>query len=275
MRMERSMAVFGETASQISPVILERRDHVAMITLNRPKALNAVNATLSAAVGEALEEINSDPELRVGIITGSGRAFCAGADLKELAAGNSVYAAGHPEWGFGGIVQHYIEKPLIAAVNGPALGGGTEIVLACDLAVMNSEATLGLPEVSRGLVAAAGGLLRLPRQIPHKIALEAALTGEPISATKAAAWGLVNRVAAPDQVLEAAMKLADRIAANAPLAVQTSKRIIQRAALKASDWEDELWEINEAETRVVRASADAIEGPQAFAAKRPPQWTGK
>ncbi|HSV39675.1 MAG TPA: enoyl-CoA hydratase-related protein, partial [Nocardioidaceae bacterium] len=138
-------------------VTLERRGSIALITLNRPDSMNAVNAELSTALGEAIETLQQDADLRVGIITGSGRAFCAGADLKELAQGRSVMAPAHPEWGFAGLVQHFIDKPLIAAVNGFALGGGTEIMLACDLAVVSEEAKLGLPEVQRGLVAAAGG----------------------------------------------------------------------------------------------------------------------
>src|SRR5436190_4460390 len=147
-------------------VLVERRGPVALITLNRPLAMNAVNGALARALGDALEELGNDPSLRVGVLTGAGRAFCAGADLKELAAGRSVHDPGHPERGFAGLVRHFVDKPLIAAVNGFALGGGTEIVLACDLAVMSEDTSLGLPEVKRGLVAAAGGLLRLHRQIP-------------------------------------------------------------------------------------------------------------
>lgn len=169
-----------------APATFEQRGPVALITLNRPDAMNAVNAALSEAVGTALETVARDPEIRVAVITGAGRAFCAGADLKELAAGRGIYPPDHPEWGFAGLVQHFIDKPLIAAVNGYALGGGTEIMLACDLAVVSDQAKLGLPEVKRGLLAAAGGLLRLPRQVPVKLAMEVALTGEPIDAETAA-----------------------------------------------------------------------------------------
>jgi crotonobetainyl-CoA hydratase len=254
--------------------LLERRGPVALITLNRPRAMNAVNADLSIAVGRALAELADDPALRVGVVTGAGRAFCAGADLKELAAGRTVHDPDHPERGFAGLVRHFVDKPLIAAVNGFALGGGTEILLACDLAVISEEATLGLPEVTRGLVAAAGGLLRLHRQIPPKVAAEAVLTGRPIDARTAERWGLVNQVVPADRVLDAALGLAGDIAANAPLAVRASKRIMIRSGAAGSDWDAPAWELNEAEFRSVRSSRDAHEGATAFAEKRPPEWRG-
>ncbi|WP_067856670.1 crotonase/enoyl-CoA hydratase family protein [Nocardia shimofusensis] len=254
---------------------LQRRGAVAVITLNRPDAMNAVDSALSRAVGAALEELAGDPELRVGVITGAGRAFCAGADLKALAQGRDIGDPEHPEYGFAGLVQHFIDKPLIAAVNGFALGGGTEIMLACDLAVMSAEATLGLPEVKRGLVAAAGGLLRLPRQIPQKIALEMALTGTPIDAATALQWGLVNRVVPADEVLAVALELAETVAANAPLAVRASKRIIHKAADFGSDWDAPIWQMNLEQTMPVFMSKDAAEGPRAFAEKRAPRWRGE
>ncbi|GAA5093280.1 crotonase/enoyl-CoA hydratase family protein [Nocardia iowensis] len=254
---------------------LERNGHIAVITLNRPEAMNAVNAALSSAVGAALDELAADPELRVGVITGAGRAFCAGADLKELARGNGIHDPAHPEYGFAGLVQHFVDKPLIAAVNGFALGGGTEIVLASDLAVMSEDASLGLPEVKRGLLAAAGGLLRLPRAIPPKIALEMALTGTPIDAASAAHWGLVNRVVPADQVLPTALELAGTIAANAPLAVLASKRIIHRVNDFGSDWDTPIWQMSLEEAGPVFVSKDAAEGPRAFAEKRAPQWRGE
>jgi crotonobetainyl-CoA hydratase len=254
---------------------LERRGHIAVITLNRPEAMNAVNAALSIAVGAALEELAADPELRVGVITGAGRAFCAGADLKELSRGNGIGDPDHPEYGFAGLVQHFIDKPLIAAVNGFALGGGTEIVLASDLAVMSQDASLGLPEVKRGLIAAAGGLLRLPRQIPPKIALEMALTGTPIDAAAAALWGLVNRVVPADQVLPTALALADTIATNAPLSVRASKRIVHRVNDFGSDWDSPIWQMSFEEGGPVFVSKDAMEGTLAFAEKRAPRWRGE
>lgn len=256
--------------------LLERRSNIALITLNRPNAMNAVNSAMSTELGEALEELARDKELRVGVITGAGRAFCAGADLKELAAGRSIHNPDHPEWGFGGLVQHFVDKPLIAAVNGFALGGGTEFLLACDLAVASEDAQLGLPEVKRGIMAAAGGVLRLQRQIPLKLALEVALTGEPISAQTAAQWGLVNRVVPANQVVAAALELAETIAANAPLSVQASKRLIHRTADFGSDWTDSaLWQANFEEIGSLMSSADAMEGPRAFAEKREPQWRGE
>ncbi|MGW2664078.1 crotonase/enoyl-CoA hydratase family protein [Nocardia tengchongensis] len=255
--------------------LLERRDAIAVITLNRPEALNAVNGALSTAVGAALEEFATDPNLRVAVITGAGRAFCAGADLKALAAGERIHADGHEEWGFAGLVTHFIDKPIIAAVNGFALGGGTEIMLACDLAVVSEDAKLGLPEVKRGLAAAAGGLLRLPRQIPLKLALELMLTGEAVDAATAAQWGLVNRVVPADRVLDAALELADRIAANAPLSVRASKRVAYRVADFGSDWSEELWAMNAEELGPLFRSDDAKEGPRAFAEKRAPRWQGR
>jgi crotonobetainyl-CoA hydratase len=254
--------------------LLERRGAVALITLNRPRAMNAVNAALSRDLGDALAVLADDPELRVGVITGAGRAFCAGADLKELAAGRSISDDAHPERGFAGMVRHFVDKPLIAAVNGFALGLGTEIVLACDLAVAGEEAALGLPEVTRGLVAAAGGVLRLHRQVPPKVAAEAVFTGRPLDPHTALRWGLVNRVVAPDRVLDVALELAETIAANAPLAVRASKRIMARSAATGSDWDAAAWEMSAEEAASVKASRDAREGATAFAQKRRPQWTG-
>src|SRR5438034_30631 len=224
---------------------MECRGTVALITLNRPAAMNAVNAGLSRALGAVMAELAADPDLRVGVVTGAGRAFCAGADLKELAAGRTVHDTDHPERGFAGFVRHLVDKPVIAAVNGLALGGGTEILLACDLAVMSTEARLGLPEVKRGLVAAAGGVLQLHRQIPPKIAAEAVFTGEPLDAQTALRWGLVNRAVPAEEVLDTALVLAERIAANAPLAVRASKRMMMRSAA-GSDLESAVWEVNEA-----------------------------
>jgi len=256
------------------PVLLERRGSVLLMTLNRPRSLNSVNGSLSTALGQALEDLDADSDLRVGVITGAGRAFCAGADLKALAAGEAIASAAHPEWGFAGIVQHRVSTPLIAAVNGFALGGGTEIVLSCDLAVLDPEAALGLPEVKRGLFAAAGGVLRLQRHVPPKVAAEIALTGEALPAGEALRWGLVNRVSAPGSVLDEAMELAERVAANAPLAVQASKRLLRDTAV-LPDWEGEAWAVNGREAACVFTSLDAQEGPRAFAEKRQPVWSGR
>jgi crotonobetainyl-CoA hydratase len=254
--------------------LIHRHGPVALITLNRPHAMNAINAALTTALGSALAEFAGDPELLVGVITGAGRAFCAGADLKEVAAGRAIHDPDHPERGFAGLVRHFIDKPLIAAVNGFALGGGTEILLACDLAVMSADASLGLPEVKRGLVAGAGGLLRLHRQIPPKIAAEVVFTGQPIDARSALQWGLVNRVVPAEQVIDTAFTLAEQIAANAPLAVRASKRIMARSAEVGSTWNDAAWAMSEAEFSEVLSSKDIREGASAFAEKRPPKWTG-
>jgi enoyl-CoA hydratase/carnithine racemase len=208
------------------------------------------------------------------VITGAGRAFCAGADLKELARGRPIEDRDHREWGFGGIVAHWIDKPTIAAVNGFAMGGGTEIALACDLAVIDETASLGLPEVKRGIFAAAGGVIRLQRQIPLKIALETVLTGEPMSAARAYELGLVNRVAPEGTSLDVALELAEAIAANAPISVQQSKRVVHTTYAAGSDWEPEVWRINREAAKLVFSSKDAREGPTAFAEKREPRWTG-
>ncbi|MDQ1735134.1 MAG: hypothetical protein QOH56_1385 [Pseudonocardiales bacterium] len=255
--------------------LFSRHGRVGVITLNRPQALNAANSALSTAVGQALETLAADPELQVGIITGTGRAFCAGMDLKAYAAGEDVSADGHPEWGFAGAARHYIDKPLIAAVNGLALGGGAELVLACDLVVASDKAVFALPEVKRGLFAAGGGVLRLPRQLPRRLAMELILTGEPLAAARALELGLINRVVPSEQLLDEALGLARQIAANAPLAVQTSKRLAHAGLRWGDDWDDELWQLNEAAIDVIMNSQDGREGARAFAEKRDPVWQGK
>ena len=270
----------GDVADGAAPAALyEVRDRVALITLNRPEAMNAVNSALATAVGDGLESAVANPDVRAIVITGTGRAFCAGADLKELSRGRSIHADGHPEWGFAGLIQHWVDKPVIAAVNGVAMGGGTEIALACDLVVSADSATFGLPEVKRGLYAAAGGVIRMQRQIPLKRALELALTGEGIDAATAAEWGLINRVVPAGTEVGAALDLANVIAANAPLAVQVSKKMIHRTWAAASDWDadwsgEDPWRANDEALGVVFSSNDAMEGPLAFAEKREPQWSG-
>jgi crotonobetainyl-CoA hydratase len=264
----------------VEAALYERSCHIAVITLNRPRALNAVNSALSTAVGQALERAADDRKVRVVVVTGAGRAFCAGADLKELAAGRDVHAPDHPEWGFAGLVRHWIDKPVIAAVNGFAMGGGTEIALACDLVVAAENATFGLPEVKRGLLAAAGGVVRLQRQLPFKRALQLALTGDGITAQQAEEWGLVNSLAKPGEALADALDLAARIADNAPLSVQHTKRVMHRTAAGGSDWDPEwsageVWAVNEQAKEFVFATRDAQEGATAFAEKRPPVWEGR
>jgi crotonobetainyl-CoA hydratase len=209
------------------------------------------------------------------VLTGTGeRAFCAGADLKAISRGESIQPRDHPEWGFAGYVRHFTSTPTIAAVNGLALGGGTELCLASDIVVAVESATFGLPEVKRGILAAAGGAFRLPRQIAPKIALEMLLTGRPIDAATAHTWGLVNHVTAREQLLATALDIAAEIAGNAPLSVRSSKRIAYGVPPGAAPDEDAFWALNDSEYAAVRASDDAREGPRAFAEKRSPVWTG-
>ncbi|MBB5780818.1 crotonase/enoyl-CoA hydratase family protein [Nonomuraea jabiensis] len=256
--------------------LVERRDHTMLITFNRPEARNAVNAALTRAVGEALDEADADPGIRAVVLTGAGdKAFCAGADLKEVARGEFSTEGFEPHWGFAGCVTHPIAKPVIAAVNGFALGGGTEIALWADLVVAAESARFGLPEVKRGIIAGAGGAFRLAAQLPAKVAMEILLTGEPVTAADALRLGLVNRVVPQDRVVPAALALAEVISANAPLAVQASKRIARGIADGTVASERAAWERTAAEGAAIMRSADAKEGPRAFAEKRAPVWEGQ
>ena len=258
------------------PALVELRGHVMIVTLNRPKALNAVNAAMTRAVADALERADHDREIRALIITGSGqRAFCAGADLKAVARGEQLTPPGYERFGFAGYVAHFIRKPTIAAVNGFALGGGTEIALASDLVIAGESAAFGLPEVTRGIFAAAGGAFRLPQQLPWKIGLELLFTGDPIDAATAQRHGLVNRVVPDEQVLPTAIALAQRIAQNAPLSVQASKQLAYGALDDRLPGEDDRWAQNNAVTEWLMSSEDAREGPLAFAEKRQPVWQGR
>jgi crotonobetainyl-CoA hydratase len=261
-----------------APVLTERDGNVLLVTINRPESRNAVNLAVTIALGDVLEEAEYDSDIRAVIITGTGdKSFCAGADLKALARGEKLKAddPARAAWGFAGYVNHPISKPTIAAVNGFALGGGTEIALASDLVVAADTASFGLPEVKRGIMAGAGGLFRLPRQIPPKVALEMILTGDPLSADQALHWGLVNKVVPSSQLLPAAMELAERICDNAPLAVQASKRVACGIVGGTIDAESELWRLNDAEVAQVMSSDDAKEGPSAFAERRSPKWTSR
>jgi crotonobetainyl-CoA hydratase len=257
-------------------VLAEQHDHTLLITLNRPEARNAVNRDLAVGVGEALELAERTPEIWTVIVTGAGdKAFCAGADLKAVAAGEKFDAEQLQRWGFAGYVRHAISKPTIAAVNGFALGGGTEIALASDLVVAVETATFGLPEVKRGIFAGAGGAFRLPQQIPVKVAMEAMLTGRPITAARAYELGLVNAVVPAGKLLGAAFDLADAISENAPIAVQVTKRIARGIDDGVVPGDEADWARSAREGERLMRSADAMEGMRAFAEKRAPRWTGQ
>jgi crotonobetainyl-CoA hydratase len=253
----------------------ELQGHVAVLTINRPEARNAVNGDVARGMEAAIDKLEADEDAWVGIVAGNGPVFCAGADLKAIARGEAPLPKGMEQWSFAGFVNHFTAKPTIAAVNGSALGGGTELALACDLVVAADTATFGLPEVKRGLVAAAGGAFRLAGQIPPKIAMHVLLTGEPLSAADAERWGLVNQVVPAADVLDTALALADTIAGNAPLAVQASKRIAYGAQDGRLAHEDARWALTATESMAVSTSEDAKEGPRAFAEKRRPAWTGR
>ncbi|MUL43986.1 crotonase/enoyl-CoA hydratase family protein [Streptomonospora sp. PA3] len=244
-------------------------DGVAVITINRPQAKNAVNAAVARGIAEALDELDSRKDLVVGVLTGAGQTFCSGMDLKAFMQGEVPTVEGR---GFAGFAQRPPRKPLIAAVEGYALAGGFEAVLACDLVVAAEDAKFGIPEVQRGLVAGGGGLLRLQHRIPRNIAMEFALTGDFVEAPRMAELGLVNSVTASGGALEGARELAARIAANAPLSVAVSKQVIT----ESDDWPStEMWERQDAITGPVFVSHDAMEGAAAFAEKRAPQWKGE
>jgi enoyl-CoA hydratase len=255
--------------SEEQAVLTERRDGVLIITLNRPAARNAVNGAVAQGIGAALDELDASDDLQVGIVTGAGGFFCAGMDLKAFVAGESVYVDGR---GFAGITQRAARKPLIAAIEGFAVAGGLEVALSCDLLVSARGAKLGIPEVKRSLVAAGGALLRLPGRIPYHVAMELALTGDPITAERGYELGLVNRVVEAGSALDEALALAAAIAKNGPLALDASKRVIQESPA----WdESEMWERQGEISGPVFGSADAREGAVAFSEKREPVWQGR
>jgi enoyl-CoA hydratase/carnithine racemase len=250
-------------------VLTEADGGVLLITLNRPDARNAVNAAVAAGVAAALDRLDGEHDLKVGILTGAGRGFCAGMDLKAFVQGDSPHVEGR---GFAGIVQCPPRKPIIAAIEGFAVAGGLEVALACDLIVAARGARLGIPEAKRSLVAAGGALLRLPQRMPYHLAMEMALTGDPISAERGAEVGLVNRLAEPGEAVASARELAAAIAANGPLALEASKRIL----VEAPGWsEDEAWRRQGEIAGPVFGSEDAREGATAFAEKRAPVWKGR
>lgn len=252
----------------------ELDNHIATITINRPEARNAVNGAVATGIEEAIDALEADDDAWIGILTGAktekGHIFCAGADLKEIAVNPAAMIT--EKGGFAGIVQRERSKPIIAAVDGPALAGGTEIVLSCDLVVASNTATFGIPEVKRSLVAGAGGLFRLPRKLPRNIAMECALTGDPIDAARAHAFGLVNRLCGEGEALAAAIELAQRITKAAPLAVRESRQIM----LDATDQPDEIgWKLSGEGMMKMFGTEDFSEGITAFAEKRDPVWKGR
>lgn len=249
----------------------ETKGRLAIITLNRPEARNAVNAAVASGLENALDAYESDPDLWAAILTANGKAFCAGADLKEIAAGNAG-GLSTEKGGFAGIVSRDRTKPLIAAVTGSALAGGTEIALSCDIIIASQDTVFGLPEVKRSLIAAAGGLFRLPRALGMAPALECILTGDPLPAERAYQLGMVNQVCPADQVMAAAHIMADRICANAPLAVQASMQVAKRAFMED---DETLFRAGGKAFGKVAASEDFKEGPRAFIEKRAPNWQGK
>jgi enoyl-CoA hydratase len=250
------------------PVLTERRDQILVITLNRPEARNAVDRAVAEGIAAALDQLDADEGLRVGVLTGAGGVFSSGMDLKAFLRGETPVVAGR---GFAGLTMRSARKPLIAAVEGYALAGGLEVALACDLIVAGRDARLGIPEARRGLIAAAGGLIRLPKRIPYHVAMEMALTGEPLAAERAAELGLVNRLSEPGGALDAAIALAGQVLRCAPLACEASKQVISAAL----DWSDaEAFQRQADIAGKLFTSADAAEGARAFAEKRDPVWRG-
>jgi len=255
------------TDNSENAVLVEQRDRILVITINRPEARNAVNSAVSHGLADAMDRLDDDPGLSVGVLTGAGGSFSAGMDLKAFARGENVIVEGRGM----GFTERPPVKPLIAAVEGYCLAGGCELALATDLIVASKESAFGIPEVKRGLVAGGGGLLRLPQRIPYAIAMELALTGENLSAVRAQELGLVNVLAEPGSALDAAIALAERITANGPLAVAATKRII----VESRGWSpNEMWSQQTRILMPVFSSNDAKEGAIAFAEKRPPKWTG-
>jgi enoyl-CoA hydratase len=261
----------AEQAAQVStePVLTERRGSVLLITLNRPEVRNAVNAALAAGLAAALDELDGDDSLSVGVLTGEGGFFSAGMDLGAFVKGESAWFG---DRGFAGITQRASRKPLIAAIEGFALAGGLEIALSCDLIVAASGARMGIPEVKRSLIAAGGALLRMPRRMPYHVVMELALKGDPLPAERFEQLGLVNRVVEPGTAVDVALELAEELAKNAPLALVATKQILQ----EQFDWSTaEMWERQGAISGPVFASEDAKEGSAAFKEKREPVWKGR
>jgi enoyl-CoA hydratase len=259
----------ADTAVSSDPVLTERRGNVLLITLNRPEVRNAVNAALAAGVGAAMDELDGDDGLSVGVLNGTGGFFSAGMDLGAFVKGESAWFA---DRGFAGLTQRASRKPLIAAIEGFALAGGMEIALACDLIVAARGAKMGIPEAKRSLVAAGGALLRLPRRMPYHVVMELALTGDPLPAERFYEFGLVNRLAEPGTAVDVALELAGALAKNGPLALVATKQVLQ----EQFDWTSaEMWDKQAVITAPIFTSEDAREGSSAFKEKREPVWKNK
>jgi enoyl-CoA hydratase len=259
----------AEPAVSSEPVLAERRGNVLLITINRPEVRNAVNGAVAEGIAGALDELDGDDALSVGVLTGGGGFFCAGMDLGAFVKGESPWFG---DRGFAGIAQRASQKPLIAAIEGFAVAGGMEIALACDLIVAAKGAKMGIPEAKRSLVAAGGALLRLPQRMPYHVVMELALTGDPMPAERFHEFGVVNRLAEPGSAVAVAIELAEKLAKSGPLAVIASKRILQ----EQYDWSTaEMWEKQGAISGPVFASEDSKEGASAFKEKREPVWKGR
>ena len=250
-------------------VLVDVADGIMTVTLNRPEAKNAANKALAEGVAAAMDQLDESDDIQVAILTGAGGTFCAGMDLKAFVSGETPQIEGR---GFAGLTERGPRKPLIAAIEGYALAGGLELAISCDLIVAADNSKFGIPETKRGLAAAAGGLMRLPRQISPRIAMELALTGDFIDSARALELGLINSIAPAGTALDAANELATKICANGPLAVAVSKQVI----VESAEWSsDEMWDKQTELTLPVFTSEDAIEGASAFAEKRAPNWKGK
>jgi enoyl-CoA hydratase len=259
----------AEPAVSSEPVVAERRGNVLLITINRPEVRNAVNGAVAEGIAGALDELDGDEALSVGVLTGAGGFFCAGMDLGAFVKGESPWFG---DRGFAGIAQRASQKPLIAAIEGFAVAGGMEIALACDLIVAAKGAKMGIPEAKRSLVAAGGALLRLPQRMPYHVVMELALTGDPMPAERFYEFGVVNRLADAGSAVDVAIELAEKLAKSGPLAVIASKRILQ----EQYDWSSaEMWEKQGAISGPVFASEDSKEGASAFKEKREPVWKGR
>jgi enoyl-CoA hydratase len=251
------------------PVLTERRDGVLIVTLNRPDARNAVNSAVAQGIADALDTLDGDDELQVGVLTGAGKGFCSGMDLRAFVQGERPYV---DDRGFAGITERAASKPLIAAVEGFAVAGGFEIALSCDLIVASKGARFGIPEVKRGLIAGAGGLLRIPQRVPYGIAMEMALTGDLVLAERGHELGFVNRLTEPGGAVDGALELAAAVKVNGPLALRITKEILQAVP----DWtQEEFWERQKPYVDEIFASEDAREGATAFAEKRELNWKGR